>query len=218
MKEDILPKEYKEMVFSMSEFQIKHFVVNSQHNPYRQFKQILLELEVRYTNLEQVNLEVEKNRLERDLLLEKMESETSPAQKKLYEFDIKKNDITFDNITRSRERVISEIENLHKIEQQFRSQYDVKEIMDNQEKHEHDYWIKRLATQSALELLTVGRIGVGNLEALMQMGPENFKSALVETTKIANEVKGQVKYLDMVGDHEQLESGQLKEIDFKQQQ
>lgn len=218
MKEDILPKEYKEMVFSMSEFQIKHFVVNSQHNPYRQFKQILLELEVRYTNLEQVNLEVEKNRLERDLLLEKMESETSPAQKKLYEFDIKKNDITFDNITRSRERVISEIENLHKIEQQFRSQYDVKEIMDNQEKHEHDYWIKRLATQSALELLTVGRIGVGNLEALMQMGPENFKSALVETTKIANEVKGQVKYLDMVGDQEQLQSGQLKEIDFKQQQ
>lgn len=218
MKEDILPKEYKDMVFSMSEFQIKHFVVNSQHNPYRQFKQILLELEVRYTNLEQVNLEVEKNRLERDLLIEKMESETSPAQKKLYEFDIKKNDITFDNITRSRERVISEIENLHKIEQQFRSQYDVKEIMDNQEKHEHDYWIKRLATQSALELLTVGRIGVGNLEALMQMGPENFKAALVETTKIANEVKGQVKYLDMVGDQEQLQSGQLKEIDFKQQQ
>lgn len=218
MKEDILPKEYKDMVFSMSEFQIKHFVVNSQHNPYRQFKQILLELEVRYTNLEQINLEVEKNRLERDLLVEKMENESSPAQKKLYEFDIKKNDVTFDNITRSRERIISEIENLHKIEQQFRSQYDVKEIMDNQEKHEHDYWIKRLATQSALELLTVGRIGVGNLEALMQMGPENFKSALVETTKIANEVKGQVKYLDMVGDQEQLQSGQLKEIDFKQQQ
>jgi hypothetical protein len=73
-----------------------------------------------------------------------------------------------------------------------------------------------LATQSALELLTVGRIGVGNLEALMQMGPENFREALVETTKIANEVKGQVKYLDMVGDQEQLKSGQIKEIDFKQ--
>ena len=64
MKEELLPKEYKDMVFSMSEFQIKHFVVNSQHNPYRQFKQILLELEVRYTNAEQINLEVEKNRLE----------------------------------------------------------------------------------------------------------------------------------------------------------
>ncbi len=218
MKEELLPKEYKDMVFSMSEFQIKHFVVNSQHNPYRQFKQILLELEVRYTNAEQINLEVEKNRLERDLLFEKMESETSPAQKKLYEFDIKKNDITYENILRNRTRIISEIENLQKIESEFRAQYDVNEMMSNQESHEHDYWIKRLATQSALEILTVGRIGVGNLEALMQMGPENFRAALVETTKIANEVKGQVKYLDMVGDQEQLQSGQIKEIDFKQQQ
>ena len=218
MKEELLPKEYKDMVFSMSEFQIKHFVVNSQHNPYRQFKQILLELEVRYTNAEQINLEVEKNRLERDLLVEKMENETSPAQKKLYEFDIKKNDITFENIQRNRTRILAEIENLHKIETEFRSQYDVNEMMLNQDKHEHDYWIKRLATQSALEILTVGRIGVGNLEALMQMGPENFRAALVETTKIANEVKGQVKYLDMVGDQEQLQSGQIKEIDFKQQQ
>lgn len=218
MREELLPEEYKDMVFSMSEFQIKHFVVNSQHNPYRQFKQILLELEVRYTNAEQINLEVEKNRLERDLLVEKMESETSPAQKKLYEFDIKKNDITYENITRNRTRIFSEIENLQKIEKDFRAQYDVKELMANQEKNEHDYWIKRLATQSALEILTVGRIGVGNLEALMQMGPENFRAALVETTKIANEVKGQVKYLDMVGDQEQLQSGQIKEIDFKQQQ
>jgi hypothetical protein len=202
----------------MSEFQIKHFVVNSQHNPYRQFKQILLELEVRYTNAEQINLEIEKNRLERDLLFEKMENETSPAQKKLYEFDIKKNDITYENIQRNSTRILAEIENLHKIETEFRAQYDVNEMMLNQDKHEHDYWIKRLATQSALEILTVGRIGVGNLEALMQMGPENFRAALVETTKIANEVKGQVKYLDMVGDQEQLQSGQIKEIDFKQQQ
>jgi hypothetical protein len=218
MKENILPKEYRDMVFSMSEFQIKHFVVNSQHNPFRQFKQILLELEVRHTNLEQIDLDIEKNRLERDLILEKIGEETSDAQKKLYEFDIKKIDITYDNITRSRERTIGEIGFLCKIENEFRGQYDVKELMDNQEHYEHEYWIKRLATQSALELLTVGRIGVGNLEALMQMGPENFREALVETTKIANEVKGQVKYLDMVGDQEQLKSGQIKEIDFKQQQ
>lgn len=218
MKEELLPKEYTDLVFSMSEFQIKHFVVNSQHNPFRQFKQILLELEVRFTNLEQINLDVEKNRLERDLFIEKIEKEESPAQKKLYEFEIKKLDIVYENISRNKMRITSEIENLQKIESDFRKQYDVKELVENQEKHEHDYWIKRLATQSALELLTVGRIGVGNLEALMQMGPDNFRSALVETTKIANEVKGQVKYLDMVGDHEQLQSGQIKEIDFKQQQ
>ena len=88
--------------------------------------------------------------------------------------------------------------------------------MDNQDKYEHEYWIKRMANQAALEMLTVGRIGVGNLEALMQMGPENFKKALVETTRITNEVKDQVKYLDMIGDQELIENTNNKEIDFKQ--
>ena len=71
--------------------------------------------------------------------------------------------------------------------------------------------------QSALEILTVGRIGVGNMEALLQMGPENFKKALVETTKITNSVKEDVKYLDMIGDDELLDNSKSKEIDFKQQ-
>ena len=218
MKEINLPKEYSELSFAMSEFQMKHFVVGSQHNPFRQFKQILLELEVRIGNTEQILLDVEKNRLERDLFAEKMENETSPAQRKLYEHEIKRLDIAFENFDRSLKRITAETEHLKSIESQFRNEYDVEKLVEDQDKYEHEYWIKRLATQSALELLTVGRIGVGNLEALMQMGSDNFRSALVETTKIADEVRGQVKYLDMVGDHEQLQSGQLKEIDFKQQQ
>ena len=90
-------------------------------------------------------------------------------------------------------------------------------MIENQDVYENDYWIKRLANQAALELLTVGRIGVGNLEALMQMGESNFKKALVEATRISNEVKDQVKYLDMIGDQELLESNKTKEIDFKQE-
>jgi hypothetical protein len=217
MTEDKLPEEYKDLTFSMSEFQIKHFVVGSQHNPFRQFKQIMLELEVRYTNIEQINLDIEKNRLERNLLVEKRDMETSPAQKALYDFDIKKVDINYDNSLRSLERTKAELLYLENINAEFRKHHDVKELVSNQEEYEHDYWIKRLATQSALELLTVGRIGVGNLEALMQMGPDNFRKALVEATKITNEVKGQVKYLDMIGDQELLQSGETKEIDFKQQ-
>jgi hypothetical protein len=118
---------------------------------------------------------------------------------------------------RSLERTKAELLYLENINAEFRKHHDVKELVSNQEEYEHDYWIKRLATQSALELLTVGRIGVGNLEALMQMGPDNFRKALVEATKITNEVKGQVKYLDMIGDQELLQSGETKEIDFKQQ-
>jgi hypothetical protein len=218
MTEDKLPKEYKDLIFSMSEFQIKHFVVGSQHNPFRQFKQILLELEVRTTNLEQMNLDMEKNRLERELAEEKMNKEESPAQKKLYGHEIKKLDIGLENALRSIERTKAEMKFLENILEEFRQKYDVKELVDNQDKYEHDYWIRRLASQSALEILTVGRIGVGNMEALLQMGPENFKKALVETTRITNSVKEDVKYLDMIGDDELLDNSKSKEIDFKQQQ
>lgn len=217
MTEDKLPQEYKDLTFSMSQFQIKHFVVGSQHNNFRQFKQILLEMEVRLTNLEQIGLDMEKNRLERNLAEEKMNSETSPAQKALYVHEIKKLDISYENGMRSMARTKGELEYLQNIEKEFREKIDVKELMDNQDLYENDYWIKRLANQAALELLTVGRIGVGNLEALMQMGDTNFKKALVEATRITNEVKSQVKYLDMIGEQELLESNKTKEIDFKEQ-
>ena len=217
MTEDRLPSEYKDLTFSMSQFQIKHFVVGSQHNNFRQFKQILLEMEVRTTNIEQIELEIEKNRLERNLAQENFDKETSLAQQALYGFEIKKLDITYENALRSLERTKGELSYLKNIETEFRSKIDVKELMDNQEVYETDYWIKRLANQAALELLTVGRIGVGNLEALMQMGPKHFKEALVEATRITNEVKEQVKYLDMIGEQELLENNQRKEIDFKEE-
>ncbi len=217
MTENVLPSEYKDLRFSMSEFQIKHFVVGSQHNNFRQFKQILLELEVRHSNKEQMILDMEKNRLERNLAEEKMLSETSPAQKAIYQFEIKKLDSGYENGMRAISRTDGEIDYLNNILKEFREKVDVKELMDNQEKYEHEYWIKRLAFQSALEMLTVGRIGVGNMEALIQMGPDNFKKALIETVRMSNEVKEQVKYLDMIGDKELIENNGMKEIDFKQQ-
>jgi hypothetical protein len=216
MLQNKLPEEYKDLTFSMTEFQMKHFVVGSQHNNFRQFKQILLELEVRLTNLEQMELDLEKNRLEKALFEEKISKEESAAQKALYQHEIKKLDITHENALRAIERTHGEIAFLKNIEDEFRSKIDVKELMENQDRYEIEYWIKRLANQSALELLTTGRIGVGNLEALMQMGPDNFKRTLVEATRISNEVKEQVKYLDMVDERDLIETNKLKEIDFKQ--
>lgn len=216
MLQDKLPEEYKDLTFSMTEFQMKHFVVGSQHNNFRQFKQILLELEVRLTNLEQMDLDLEKNRLERALAEEKLNKEESPAQKALYQHEIKKLDIAHENALRAIERTHGEIAFLKNIEAEFRSKIDVKELMENQDRYETEYWIKRLANQAALELLTTGRIGVGNLEALMQMGSDNFKRTLVEATRISNEVKEQVKYLDLIDERDLLETNKLKEIDFKQ--
>jgi len=49
-------------------------------------------------------------------------------------------------------------------------QFDDPDIV---EEEEHKYWIARMAKQSAIDLLTTGRIQAGNLESMLQMNPED---------------------------------------------
>ena len=41
------------------------------------------------------------------------------------------------------------------------------------EAEEHKYWIARMAKQSAIDLLTTGRIQSGNLDSMLMMSPED---------------------------------------------
>jgi len=199
---DKLPEEFQQLTFSMSTFQINKFVVNSQHSAYRQFKQVLMELEVRKTTEETIKIDQRKNLAEQRLFDEKIAAETSPAQKEIYEIEKEKLIISLENSKRALGRTQSEAESLEKIYHWFKDNYDVQYFLDNQESLEEDYWIKRMGSQAALEILTVGRIGAGNLEAMLQMGEDLFKKTLVEATRISRDVQGQVKYLDMVSDED----------------
>lgn len=214
MNLDKLPKEYADLDFSMSDFQIRHFVVGSQHNLYRQFKQILLELEVRLTTEETVELDMRKNLAEQKLYDEKISVESSPAQREIYEIEKEKLAKAYENNVRALDRTRNEINSLKTILDEFKEKNDVKALLENKDTLEEDYWVKRLATQSALEMLTVGRVGQGNLEALLQMGQDNFKRTLIEATKITNSVNDTTKYLDMMDPAAQIEAGegQTKQI------
>jgi hypothetical protein len=216
MKIENLPEEFSQLSFSMSEFQIKNFVVNSQHTGYRQFKQVLLELEVRKSLEETMLLDRRKNLAEQKLYDEKIAAETSPAQIELYQIEKEKLQSSYENGLRAFERTHKEIEALEKIYNWFKQNYDIQQLLENQDKEEEDYWVRRLGTQAALEILTVGRIGVGNLEAMMQMGEDMLKRTLIEATKISRDIQEQVKYLDMVTDDDiaRITNNEPKKIDL----
>lgn len=199
---DKLPVEFQQLTFSMSTFQINKFVVNSQHSAYKQFKQVLMELEVRKTTEETIKIDQRKNLAEQRLFDEKIAVETSPAQKEIYEIEKEKLIVSHENSIRALGRTQSEIESLEKIYTWFKENYDTQYFLDNQDDLEEDYWVKRMGAQAALEILTVGRIGAGNLEAMLQMGDDLFKKTLVEATKLSRDVQQQVKYLDMVSDED----------------
>jgi hypothetical protein len=217
MTSDKLPEEFEKFSFSMSTFQINKFVVNSQHSAYKQFKQVLMELEVRKTMEETIKLDQRKNIAEQKLLDEQIAVETSPAQRELYQIEKDKFAAAQENSVRALGRTQSEIASLERIYNWFKENYDVQNFIDNQEQLEEDYWVRRMGAQAALEVLTVGRIGAGNLEAMMQMGEDLFQKTLIESTRITRDVQKQVQYLDMVTDEDIakiIDKTQIKQIDL----
>ena len=44
--------------------------------------------------------------------------------------------------------------------------------------YEHEYWTVRMAKQAALEMAFYGKIGVGNLDSILMMGPEQQNQVL----------------------------------------
>jgi hypothetical protein len=217
MTSDKLPVEFEKFTFSMSTFQINKFVVNSQHSAYKQFKQVLMELEVRKTMEETIKFDQRKNIAEQKLLDEQMAVETSPAQKELYQIEKDRFAAAQENSIRALGRTQSEIASLERIYNWFKENYDVQNFIDNQDQLEEDYWVRRMGAQAALEVLTVGRIGAGNLEAMMQMGEDLFQKTLIESTRITRDVQKQVQYLDMVTDEDIakiIDTNQIKQIDL----
>ena len=55
------------------------------------------------------------------------------------------------------------------------------DVIGNKElehKYEHEYWTVRMAKQAMLDMVAYGRIGTGNLDSILMMGPEQQKQVL----------------------------------------
>jgi len=50
---------------------------------------------------------------------------------------------------------------------------DVQKALVPDEEEEHKYWIARMAKQSAVDVLTQGRIGPGNLDSILNMNEQD---------------------------------------------
>jgi hypothetical protein len=58
---------------------------------------------------------------------------------------------------------------------------------------EKDYWIQRMSKQAGLDLLTTGTIGMGNLDAIITMDPDDQKEIFKHALGFHNELKGQLE-------------------------
>lgn len=162
-----------ETSFAMSEYQKENFVVKSQITDYRQVKQILLELSGRYDVLQQSEIDLEKLEITRDKLKHDLDKSEDQFEKRFLELDLKKCNKDIEAIKRRRVTQINDYNFfLEKIKERFSSKEELKQFLENPEE-EKKYWIARMGKQAAIDILSLGRISVGNMDSIAMMSEDD---------------------------------------------
>ena len=162
-----------------TKYQNTAFVVGSQLTPFMKMKQALMELETRnhgYVEL-QYRIKLCKNKIKKiersiewekdDLEIENLEIE---LEKAFYDLTIfEKKEIPFEQ----------EIDDFCDIVRELKDpDTPLLDYLKVSEEEDRKYWITRMAKQSAVDMHTLGRIGSGNLDSILQMPPEDQLQAI----------------------------------------
>lgn len=170
--------------FGTPKFKIDHFIGNAQFTTYAKFRQFMIELRTREEMLEDMELLAEKYQTQADLEEEMKDNAKSKIQKKLHDIEIRKN-------IQDKNRVLRRLDAAYKERQKYldlinsmidsgeallpdgKSMLEIYGNEEEQERLEKEYWTERLGRQAALDMISYGRIGAGNMEAILQLDPDH---------------------------------------------
>ncbi len=168
--------------FPMTSFQTENFVVGDAVTPYRMKRQALLEINARKSALHSMEKELRKSRVLLALLERDLGDEADELQKQLIQCDIDELkydiDIVVNKVPQGRRELQEFINQLKKLLPENATVEDIKNIGIEDPELERHYWISRMAKQAAVDMVTLGRVGSGNLLSIMQMKAEDQKSVM----------------------------------------
>lgn len=193
-------------------YQSKHFVANSQITPYKQVKQSLMELEVRYHAYHEIRASLRKAEVMRKKMIKQQAEINDELDKELIQIEIEKNDYDISIWKRKLRQSEYEINTfLDIIKQYVKTQEDIEFFKGHNEEEERKYWIARLGKQAAMDVIAFGRVGSGNMDSIAMMSQEEQLETLTLAiqysglinaglSKIGNGAQETVqKYLDSQG-------------------
>lgn len=170
----------EQLDWSTPEFKLKHFVGGSHLHPMHKIQQYLLELNARVDQAEAYEYDVLKWEAEQELERELANESARLSEKKIHEIEVmdleRKIKATRVKINRTKqdiakfERLIEEFNASEEGRDDNGELYmDILKDPIKMERIEASYWEYRLAKQAAMDMVAYGRIGVGNMDAIMQL-------------------------------------------------
>jgi predicted DNA-binding protein YlxM (UPF0122 family) len=207
MNEIVLTEKQNEIIrksqlndWSMPEFKLKNFVARSHIHPMHQLRQLMLELNTKAEMIENWEFDREQFELEIELENEKASLAHYEAQKKLHMLEVKRITTRLAVVTEKLRTILIEREKVLKLIDEIdnspqgrtkdgRRYLDIMDDPEQNEEIESDYWEYRLAKQAAMDMIAYGRIGVGNMESIMQLDADsqNKTIAMAYEVLIQNE-------------------------------
>lgn len=209
LSDDKIKSIAKSVSVGMSENQIFNYVIKSQVTGDRQIKQVLMEIENRYHNLEKMKLSKRKSIAEQKRAQKDLDNSSDDIDKELHQIDIE--NIQLD--VEMWDRKISQLEYelncfLDYLKSTVESEEDLEKASQYSVEEERKYWIARLGKQAALDIVCSGRIGVGNLDSIAMMKEEDQMAILNVATQYSglmnvsmNKIQQEnIKYLERFKD------------------
>ena len=149
---------FDEIQMPRTPFMLQHFVVGAQDTEPQRYHQCVLELQIKYDAIRRALLQQKRIGLE----IERLEAQDDP----LADIDAEIKRLDLEGMNRALLGAAREFETLYMIFQTFSHQYTRAELDAAQE----EYWVKRLLRQAETERQATGVVGVGNRDALAQIG------------------------------------------------
>ena len=160
--------EFNSTLQSRKDFALKYFVVGQHDTLPMQWHQCVIEIDAKRDLVRTQLLDLERQRRK----IERLERD-KPED---WDLDIQQDRISLERIERSILGAVNELESLQTIYDSMPS-FTIKDI----EAAQLEYWTARLSRQANNDLMSTGRVSVGNIEALRQAGLlGQFEKSVIE--------------------------------------
>jgi hypothetical protein len=190
-KNDVLQLAESHGGWSMSDFQSRYFVVNSQATDYRRVRQALLEIETRLAAKKQIIRDSKKTEVNIRIKHRDLVNETQDLEKELILLDIDQYNYDLSVYSKKLRVVEEELDQFSKLVLEIVSTVEeLQKYTQHNDELEREYWIYRMAKQASVDMVTTGRIGAGNLDSIAMMSPNDqaftIGSALINSKKLTS--------------------------------
>lgn len=183
----------------MTEYECEHFVADTQLTPWRKVRQSLMELETRYHAYMENRNSLRKAEILRKRLVRDMEQVPDELDRELMQIDLEKNDYDIGIWKRKLRQSELELKYFLNVVDKYVDEengYPLEYFTTEQPHEVKTYWIARMGKQAAMDIVSYGRIGAGNMTSIMDMPEEDQVEALGIAVKYSGMIGGGIDKLN----------------------